>query len=508
MRYATHLMLFLTSLTTLDKQVHRELDALLESFHDQLHRDLLNFVGQEVNPSATHAFESQLAKRTRELARQVIQRVCNLLEADDPQQLPHDVTFEAGGYRRINNKTPNRHVATLFGTITLWRYPYRYWHREGSECIFPLEIQLGLVHGATPALAEAAARYMADSGATQRAVLARLKSQHDVAWGPPRLRDVTRDVAESMASVQQEYQVLRVLELLHQAHDSKGRCKPVLSVGRDGVTLREYHDRLFEHATAATVSVYDRRGKRLGTVYLAYVPESLQREMTRQLTALLREILRCWEGPLPRLCYVTDAGSNETTYYRKVLRCMLHPRTGEPLGWYRIIDFYHTSERIWTMAEALFGKGKKQKVWGQAWARRMLKLLKKPGGPSRVLHSAAALHSGRTLPNEREKAYRKAYNYLRCRTRFMQYAEYARLHLPLGSGVTEAACKTIYAQRMKLSGQRWESSGAQPILHLRAILLSGIWDQVYQGVLKAESQPKTQPRTYTSKSSPPLRTAA
>ena len=38
--------------------------------------------------------------------------------------------------------------------------------------IFPLEIQLGLVEGATPALASAAARALAETGATQDTALA------------------------------------------------------------------------------------------------------------------------------------------------------------------------------------------------------------------------------------------------------------------------------------------------------------------------------------------------
>jgi hypothetical protein len=32
------------------------------------------------------------------------------------------------------------------------------------------------------------------------------------------------------------------------------------------------------------------------------------------LTRLLTDVLARWEGPRPRLAYVTDAGGNETTY--------------------------------------------------------------------------------------------------------------------------------------------------------------------------------------------------
>ena len=66
----------------------------------------------------------------------------------------------------------------------------------------------------------------------------------------------------------------------------------------------------------------------------------------------------------------------------------------------------------------------------------------------------------------------------------MQYHQYRNDHLPIGSGVTEAACKTIFTQRLKLSGMRWKSEGGQAILDLRVILLSGIWDQVRQQTLQ------------------------
>jgi hypothetical protein len=430
-------------------------------------------------------FETRIAERLRELARQLVERVLNLIESDDPEKMPHDLEHQGGGYRRLNQKTRNAHVATLFGTIELWRYPYRYWHRDVAEaCIFPLEIGLGLGHGATPALAEAVGRYMAQAGATQEAVLDRLRSQHGVFWGAQRLRDVTEELSLAFAEVTPECQVLRLLELLQKAGKGRAPRRPVLSVGRDGVTLREYRFRFFEHATVGTVAVYDRTGKRLGTVYLAFAPELGQSQMTARLTALIREVLRQWEGPLPRLAYVTDAGESETQYYRQVLRNMAHPRTGEKLPWIRIVDYYHAAQRIWTMAEALFGKDHRA---GCAWARRMCRVLKKPGGPFRVLHSAAALRPPRKLSKSRAAEFRKAYQYIRRRTKFMQYHGYKHLNLPIGSGVTEAACKTVVTQRLKLSGMRWMKHGAQTILNLRVVLLSGIWQPLYRKLLETHN---------------------
>jgi hypothetical protein len=58
---------------------------------------------------------------------------------------------------------------------------------------------------------------------------------------------------------------------------------------------------IFEVATTGTLSVLDRRGRRRGTVYLAYTPEPGQGAMSRELTRLLAAVLSRWEGPLPRL---------------------------------------------------------------------------------------------------------------------------------------------------------------------------------------------------------------
>ena len=298
------------------------------------------------------------------------------------------------------------------------------------------------------------------------------------------MRSVTAEVARSMASVRHELRVERVLDLLRQADVSRGSTEPVLSVGRDGITLRESRCSFYEVATVGTVTVYDRAGTRLGTVYLAAVPEPNQPAMTRQLTALIEGVLTAWDGPLPRLASVTDAGINETTYYRRVLRPMRHPRTGAKLAWVRVVDFYHASQRLWTMASALFGTDTRAAA---AWARRMGKLLKMPNGPFRVLHSAGQLQARRTLPKTREKEFRTAYQYIRERSRFLRYAEYARMKIPLGSGVTEAACKTVVAQRLKLSGMRWMKAGAEVILDLRVMLLSGLWTKAYRRILNGRS---------------------
>ncbi len=399
--------------------------------------------------------------------------------------MPPEVYAVGSRFRRLTKKTPQQ-LSTLFGTITLRRWRSRAAAADGEPMLLPLCQALGLIHNATPALVERVAHYQAQSGATQKQTLQRLRQDHGVRWGVKRLRQGTAFVAGALEGHRAEAQAEQVPRWLRQAQASPGKHRPVLRVGRDGITLglRYKGCTLYEVATTGTRTVYDRRGQRLGTVYLAYTPEPGQGTMSVQWTQLLQEVLRRWQGPLPRLSYVTDAGDNETAYYRKVLRRMRHPRTGERLAWYWVVDYYHASERLGTMAEALFGSGRAS--W--AWVRRMQKLLLKPGGVGRVLHSAAALR-GRVQPRGmRLTDFRRAYKYLQRRRQHLRYAEYRRLGLPIGSGVTEAACKTVYRQRLKLSGMRWRKAGAQTILTLRVILLSGVWEQVYERMLAADGE--------------------
>jgi hypothetical protein len=457
------------------------LEAALGRIRDLVER----FRREPVSPLAAAQFEKDLQHATREVGRVVTQWAYNHVEPDVASALPREVRFEGSTFRRLAQKTPQE-VSTLFGTITLRRLGYRAAPAEGEPVLFPLCRTLGVVQGTTPALLERVAQYLAESGATQQRTRTRLRQEHGVALGVKRLRQLIDWVAAAMEEHRTEAQAEQVLRWLEQAQASRGRHRPVLSAGRDGITLgvRIKGCSIYEVATTGTLTVYDRRGRRLGTVYLAYPPESGQPTMSAQLTQLLQEVLRRWPGPLPRLAYVTDAGDNETTYYKKVLRRLRHPRTGERLEWFWVVDYYHASERLWTMAEALFGVG--QQSW--SWARKMQKLLLKPGGVGRVLHSAAALRSRRKLTGKRGAAFQKAYRYLQRRRQHLRYAAYRRLGLPIGSGVTEAACKTVYTQRLKLSGMHWHKDGAQKVLQLRVIWLSGVWSQVYERAVKAYSE--------------------
>jgi hypothetical protein len=250
-------------------------------------------------------------------------------------------------------------------------------------------------------------------------------------------------------------------------------------------------DTKYREAATATLAVLDRAGRRLGTVYLGHMPEAGQGTLSQQLTALLTDVLQSWQGPLPRLQYVTDGGHHPSEYFATVLQNMLHPRTGQKLEWQWVLDFYHACLYLTKIAEALFGK---ETQAAATWAAKMRRWLKdKKDGIARVLHSAAA-HAWRLeFTAEEQTAYDDAYQYLQKRQSLMDYWKCRRHGLAIGSGITEAACKTLFTQRFKQSGMKWSLEGGQVVVDLRVIWLSKLWSQVFDNYL--QQLPQAQDRT-------------
>src|SRR5262249_29360931 len=178
-----------------------------------------------------------------------------------------------------NAKSKNRGgIATLFGKIELCRCLYeplleaRYDERPSFS---PLELCLGIVAGnATPALAEHVGRLSAVH--TQQEMLGLLQRDHQVSWSVEVLRKVTAALSAGIDAYLRAAQQHALLGWLSVAQHSRGRYRPALAVGRDGIMVPIRNQETYKEAAVATLSVYDRRGRRLGTVYLGEMPQALQ----------------------------------------------------------------------------------------------------------------------------------------------------------------------------------------------------------------------------------------
>lgn len=138
----------------------------------------------------------------------------------------------------------------------------------------------------------------------------------------------------------------------------------------------------------------------------------------------------------------------------------------------RIVDFYHAKEHVATLCQALFYKPGDAAHYRDRWWDLLA------GGriEELVLQASAFLPKD---PRENKDA-RREIEYMNKNKEHMRYARFRKQGLFIGSGVIEAACKSLVGKRLKQSGMEWTVSGANAIIALRCATLSNrfqdYWD--------------------------------
>jgi hypothetical protein len=460
---------------------------------------VLRFMGQSPTPQGMFEFERELAEQLRQLGLTMVQFALNNLEPDVAHEMPSRMRRGTAEYSRKGRKTRHRGgVACRFGMLELSRWSYEPLSEEsesGLRSIVPLAEQLGLVAGkATPALAEIIGRLSSDR--PENSVVEFLRREHAVTLAAETVCLVRDAVAQGISQHLQAQQAHLVVNAIRTGR-SQGHV--ILAAGRDGIYLpmRGTKDDRWKEGAVGTITVYVKslsgKLRRLCTVYLGQMPKPGQEELSDNLTNLLQLVLSDESARNIQLVYLTDAGHHPQDYYKRVLRNMNDPfHPGRKLEWIWVVDFFHVSIRLNHLADALFRNANT----ASAWVRRMRHILKhESNAVNRILHSAA-YWKPKSLRGKEKETYDTAYQYLLSYSDHMDYATYQSQDLPIGSGVTEAACKTVFTQRFKCSGMLWNRendydhrdpdatrTGARSVLTLRLAVLSRVWPAVFQAFL-------------------------
>jgi hypothetical protein len=224
----------------------------------------------------------------------------------------------------------------------------------------------------------------------------------------------------------------------------------------------------WREAMVGTLSFYDPAGERQHTLYLAAAPENGKRAFTERFA---REIARAKQHyPAARWLGIADGAPSNWAF--------LEQHTERQL-----IDFFHATEYIAKLAQARYPQRKDQDKRA-AWQHAHCHTLKHDRGVLDELVAEAARLSRRTSLSQRlrDDAY-SAWTYFNNHRHQMDYPGFVAEGLPIGSGVTEAACKTLVKQRLCASGMRWKTQGVKIVLSLRALTNTvGRWAQFWQKI--------------------------
>lgn len=143
-------------------------------------------------------------------------------------------------------------------------------------------------------------------------------------------------------------------------------------------------------------------------------------------------------------------------------------------GAVQIVDLYHARQHLWELARRLHpNDAAGQKAWMKVHQKRLLD----KGKIEKLVLSLRSLQSAN--PQVMDKIRTEA-DYFETNAERMRYPKFRRQHLFVGSGVIEAACRTVIGSRLKRSGMFWTVRGANAIIALRCCHLNGRFEDYWE----------------------------
>jgi len=363
--------------------------------------------------------------------------------------------------------TYNSAVGPVRVERSLYRHP-----DGGGRSVCPLDLRAGVIEGYwTPWAAKQATWVVAHltpqegeelfallgNMTPSKSTLDRLPKQLSAQWEPQRRQFETilraqEDIPEAAVTmaVSLDGVMVPMKDGERQAKRAQAVAKGKAPSGPAG----------YQEVGCATVSYYDHNGRRLHTQRMARMPEPNKQTLKSQLTAeVMGALIR---RPNLRVVKVADGAPDNWSYLSEVL----------PLG-EEVLDFYHAVEHLHRALGAAYGEGSATYMERADTLRLVLR--DAPEGVDKVLGTLCRLRT--RYP--RHQAIHAAVAYFREHRQRMRYAHLRAQNLPMGSGVVEAACKTVVSQRLKRSGMRWRVAGGQAILTFRALCQSERFERAW-----------------------------
>jgi hypothetical protein len=153
-----------------------------------------------------------------------------------------------------------------------------------------------------------------------------------------------------------------------------------------------------------------------------------------------------------------------------------------------ILDLLHVTPRLWQAAHVFHAE---KSAAAEAFVReRLLRVLR--GQVARVVQGLRVMGGRRTLAAAKRKTLRAVCNYLEKNQGRMRYDEYLAKGYPIASGVIEGACRHLVKDRMERAGMHWTIPGAQAMLGVRSVYISGQWEE-YQAYRIAQETRRLYP---------------
>ena len=371
----------------------------------------------------------------------------------------YDTQSDAIEYRQCRYNKAGRYsktYQTVFGKIDVERTIYRNLASKTEKSICPLEIRAGILDRYwTPKFAKIGTLAMTEMPSRTSAIFINEALQVGVCSSS--LDRLMKGVGEIWEDNREKFdrKIVEQITIPKQAAS--------LSISLDGVLIPTRCPRIlpsdsrFEEASCGTLSFLDNKGNKLSTLYYSRSPENKKSTLKTQLKQAFDHVIQA--QPSLTVVKLADGARDNWSFLEEDIK-----------GEWELIDFYHAAEHLKEGVDDFYGKSHVKSSTEFKLYRHKLRHNKT--GANQVLAYLKKLLEKK--PRSTTLADQVTY-FTRNKHR-MKYAQAKMAGLAVGSGIVEAACKTVVAERLKRSGMQWDYEGAQSILSLRAASRSGQFD--------------------------------
>jgi hypothetical protein len=452
-------------------------------------------------PREHSEIEKHLERRMHDVARLILQHHFDRLAREEEKR---DDVVDANGKKRRYARDRSRPLMTLHGEVQVNRLGYR---DHGTGSIFPLDAQSNLPaerysHGLRERVAEMVADGSYD-GTVERI------DRYTAGHVPKRqAEEMSRAAATDFDSF---YRQRECRDERGSDTDQEEQKEEFLAMSMDGKgivmrheDLREQTQRLAEeerHKLTKRLSKGEKRNhKRMATVATVYDVAPHYRTAEDIIMAAKTDASRT-QAPRPTNKRVWASVKRSPSQVADDV--LSEARLRDPKGertWVILVDgqeeqlrqvyaalkrnkakavviqdFYHVTEYVWRAAWCLFEEGDPA---AQKWVdTHLIDILR--GKSSAVAAGMRRSATRRGLSKAERAPLDKSAGYLLKNRKRLRYDQALRKGMPIGTGVVEGACRHLVKQRMECSGARWSLEGAEAVLQLRALRMSGDWDEYW-----------------------------
>jgi hypothetical protein len=391
-------------------------------------------------------FEETIQQRLNEAGVLATQEALRQFDADGSPIQVGDTKLTSKGQLKKEYQTP-------YGVAPVERYVYQ--SSRGGKTYCPLDRNARIVVSSTPKFAKMVSHKYAEFGSAR--VIRDLSENHGRVVARCFVQDVTDAVAAVALAKEEEWEY---------ALPEPEEPTSTITIGIDGTCLLMCEDG-WRETMVGTIGFYDAEGERQQTIYLGATPEYGKATF---LGRMEREIERV-KASHPKARYVGLADGAKGNW--------------EFLGRHtevQVIDFWHAAEYLSDAGDALFSGGAgAKKPWLEASCHR---LKHEPGAARQLIRDLKRTAAEKGVsPDQEDVAAAISYFTNQSRQGRMDYAGLVESQVPIGSGVTEAACKVLVKQRLCGSGMKWKEPGAAAVLSLRCLTYTtDRWSQFWKKI--------------------------